>query len=192
MGKAIVRIRSLAALAACLALPILAAGQGLGGAAAKEKQRRAEPEKTSKPPKTYTEDDLKGLAPVENPGGSDSAGKSEAASKGTSRAASPDADASGDAEGRARAQDEQRWRARMADARARVEKARQRVTYFEGLNLVPGYEYLDDTGRPVITSVEQLQGLTRRAKAELAAAEKALDDLSEEARHASVPPGWLR
>ena len=80
----------------------------------------------------------------------------------------------------------------MADAHARVAKARQRVTYFEGLNLVPGYEYLDDTGRPVITSVEQLQGLTRRAKAELAAAEKALDDLSEEARHASVPPGWLR
>ncbi len=175
--------RTLFALAACLALPVIAAGQGLGTAAAKEKQRRAEPDR--KTAKTYTEDDLKALAPVENP-------KDDGKSGAKARGESAEADTSGDAEERARAQDEQRWRDRAAGARARVEKARSRVQYFESLNLVPGYYYADESGKPLYTSPEQLQALTRKAKAELAAAEKALEDLSEEARHASVPPGWLR
>jgi hypothetical protein len=57
---------------------------------------------------------------------------------------------------------------------------------------VPGYEYVDERGRAVIRSVEELQKLTATAKAELGAAEKALDDLLEEARRANVLPGWLR
>jgi hypothetical protein len=60
------------------------------------------------------------------------------------------------------------------------------------LNLVPGYVYQDDRGRTVIGSVEELQKLTAAAKAELDAAEKAKEDLFEEARRANVPPGWLR
>ncbi len=60
------------------------------------------------------------------------------------------------------------------------------------LNLVPGMRYVDEKGQTVIGSVRELQGLTRRARAELAAAEKALEDLHDEARRAGVPPGWLR
>ena len=60
------------------------------------------------------------------------------------------------------------------------------------MHLVPGYEYVDSSGRTVIRSIEELQGLTARAKAEREAAEKALEDLLEEARRANVPPGWLR
>jgi hypothetical protein len=60
------------------------------------------------------------------------------------------------------------------------------------MNLVPGYEYVDAKGMPAIRSVEELQALTARAKAELEAAQKSLEDLLEQARHASVPPGWLR
>jgi hypothetical protein len=44
----------------------------------------------------------------------------------------------------------------------------------------------------VIGSVGELQKLTADAKAELDAAQKALEDLEEEARRANVPPGWLR
>jgi hypothetical protein len=187
-------LRALAVWSSCLALPALAAGQGLGGAAAKEKQRRAEPAKTSKPAKTYTEDDLQSLPPVENPGteGSGAGAKTGAASRSKAPEASPEGGASNDAEERARAESEKRWRSRVAAAEARVEKARQNAQYLESLVLVPGYEYVDEHGRVAISSVEQLQRMTRTAKAELAAAEKALDDLKEEARRASVPPGWLR
>ncbi len=52
--------------------------------------------------------------------------------------------------------------------------------------------YVDEKGATVIGSVRQLQGLTRRARAELAAAEKALEDLLEQARRAGAQPGWLR
>jgi hypothetical protein len=44
----------------------------------------------------------------------------------------------------------------------------------------------------VIGSIEQLQGLTARAKADLDEAQEALDDLLQQARRAGVPPGWLR
>jgi hypothetical protein len=84
------------------------------------------------------------------------------------------------------------WRGRVNQARARVERARQAYQKLAGMNLVPGYEYQDERGRTVIASIEQLQGMTAAAKAELDAAEKALADLLEEARRANVPPGWLR
>ena len=44
----------------------------------------------------------------------------------------------------------------------------------------------------MIGSVQQLQGLTARAKAALEAEEQALEALLEEARRTNVPPGWLR
>ncbi len=194
-------LRALIALAVCLTVPAFAAGQGLGAAAAKEKQRRGPGQKTGKPAKTYTEEDLKGLRPVENPGVSNSSGASSGTgtSTSTSEASKSDlpfpsqnAEPSGASEEDARAQAEARWRARADGARARIEEARRKVEYFEGLNLVPGVEYVDEQGRPVIRSVQQLQGMTRSAKAELAAAEKALEDLQDEARRAGVPPGWLR
>jgi predicted metal-dependent phosphoesterase TrpH len=84
------------------------------------------------------------------------------------------------------------WRQSVAQARARVERARRSYQTLAGLNLVPGYEYQDAKGRTVIHSVDELQRMTAEAKAELDAAEKALADLLERARRAGVPPGWLR
>ena len=190
------------AAAAILALPPITAAQGLGDVSKKEKARR-EQGKTTKA-KTYTQEDLATLPPVANEPASstgDSAppAASVPAPSGAEGAAPPSApgepifqeETSTGSEGSARG-DERLWRGRLAQARARVDRARRRHQTLAGLNLVPGYEYQDESGRTVIGSVEQLQGLTAAAKAELDAAEKVLADLLEEARRASVPPGWLR
>lgn len=95
-------------------------------------------------------------------------------------------------ESAARVRAEEMWRTRVAEARAEVDRARRAHETLSGMNLVPGYEYVDAKGRTVIGSVGELQQLTAAAKARRDAAEKALDDLLEQARRANVPPGWLR
>jgi hypothetical protein len=181
------RVLVLAALA-CLAVPPLAGAQGLGDASAKENQRRQQ----SKAPKakTYTQEELPTLPPTANEGAlpSGDAGAQPPGpglTAGTTPASAPDEETT-------RAREEDRWRSRVAAARARVDKARRQHQALAAMNLVPGYEYVDAQGRTVIGSVEQLQHMTATAKGELDAAEKALDDVLEEARRANVPPGWLR
>lgn len=200
MGRARVVVGAVALL---LVVPLIAAAQGLGDASKKEKERR---EQTKAPKaKTYTQEDLPTLPPVANEPATDT-GESEPppatsvpAPSGAQGAAPPRAagepifqeETASGSEGSGRG-DERLWRGRVAQARARVDRARQRHQTLAGLNLVPGYEYQDERGRTVIGSVEQLQGMTAAAKAELDAAEKALADVLEEARRANVPPGWLR
>jgi hypothetical protein len=183
------------AAAAILVLPEVAAAQGLGDASKKEKARR---EQTKAPnAKTYTQDELATLPPVANEP-APTTGEEAPPAAGTSgrsgaRAVAPffPEETSAEPEGSTRG-DEALWRTNVAQARARVDRARASHQRLAGLNLVPGYEYQDESGRTVIGSVEQLQGLTASAKRELDAAEKALADLLEEARRAGVPPGWLR
>lgn len=180
------------AAGALLVLPALATGQGLGDAAKKEKERRQQTPKAGAPAKTYTQDEVLGLPPIANEG----AGSGNAPSPGTTIAGLPSSAPSSvtppaSDEG-ARQRDEQFWRGRTNMARQRVEKAQAVHQRLSGMHLVPGYVYEDSRGRVVIDSIEQLQGLTARAKAELDEAQKALEDLLEEARRSSVPPGWLR
>ncbi len=58
--------------------------------------------------------------------------------------------------------------------------------------MVPGDIMVDEKDRPVITTVEKLQGMTIAAKKAWDAAQKGLANLEEEARKAGVPPVWLR
>jgi hypothetical protein len=97
-----------------------------------------------------------------------------------------------DEERRERQRQETEWRARVRRARARVEQARARRQALDELYLVEGEMYVDENGKPVIESLDQLRRLVREADEELAAAERALADLQEEARRQGVPPGWLR
>jgi hypothetical protein len=177
------------ALVGVFLLPVASGAQGLGDASKKEKQRR----ETGKaaPAKTYTQEQLLELPPVANEGAGSASEESAAAPAAPPPKLGPTPPAAGDEES-ARNRDEERWRVRVAAARARVDKAHQAHETLSGMNLVPGYEYVDDKGRTVIGSVKELQKLTARAKAELTAAERALEALLEEARRANVPPGWLR
>lgn len=180
----------IAATVAVLAMPATAPAQGLGDAAKKEKERRAR----SPAPKgrTYTQEELAKLPPVANEPGPAPEGAPPAPPS-TVPAADPAADAQAvDEEAERRAEAEEIWRARVAEARQKVEAARKKHNTLASLNLVPGYEYVDASGRTVIGSVGQLQALTARAKGDLEAAEEELEDLLEAARRANLPPGWLR
>jgi hypothetical protein len=174
------------AVAGALALPGLAAAQGLGDASKKEKQRRATP--TAAPAKTYTQEQLLELPPVANEGASPPESVSPVVITPMPR---PAATTTRDEE-TSRAADEERWRARVAEARAAADRTRRAHETLAGMTLVPGYVYADENGRTVIGSIEELQKLTASAKARRDAAEKALEDLLEQARRANVPPGWLR
>ena len=167
---------------ACLAVAAPAAGQGLGDASKKEKQRR---EKSADTVKSYSDDDLEELDPIAN----DADAKKPAAPVVT-----PTRGSSGRQEGQRpdRRDEEDRWRTRVAQARGRVDEERSRYEHAASLTLVPGYALVDDDNRIVASSVEELQENTARAKARLEAAEKTLADLLETARRQGVPPGWLR
>ena len=168
-------------------LPATLGAQGLGDASKKEQARRKQAQQQGTEAKTYTDADVKGLAPIANEGSTTAPARDAApAGAATATAAALGGDES------LRQQDEQRWRSRLARANARLAAARQAHETLASLTLVPGYVYQDESGRTVIGSVSQLQQMTARAKAELDSAQKALDDLLEEARRANVPPGWLR
>jgi hypothetical protein len=71
--------------------------------------------------------------------------------------------------------DEAAWRARYRAAAARLEKAQIQ------LQKVVVLPRMTAAGNPL-----------EKAKAAVTDAQKALDDLSEEARKAGIPPGWVR
>jgi hypothetical protein len=180
-----------AIMAGCVVLlPALVLSQSLGDAARKEQERRQKLAAQGVKARAVTSDDLASgsggsVSPAPSPKPSPSAdGKAPAA---TTEAANTGGD-----EARTRRQSEDGWRRRMAQARARLERATKRHDTLAGMSLSPGEYYVDAENRPLITSVEQLQRLTAEAKAEQAAAQQALEDIEEEARRANVPPGWLR
>ena len=185
------KIPSWTLAALVLALPAAVSAQGLGDASKKEQARRKQSQEQGTKAKTYSEADLQGLPPIANEGDAAQAAPSDATPPGATPPVGTSA-SSGSGEERVRQQDEQRWRSRVAAANVRLDAAQKAYDTLSSMNLVPGYVYQDASGRTVIGSVEQLQGMTARAKAERDSAQKALDDLLEEARRQNVPPGWLR
>jgi hypothetical protein len=91
-----------------------------------------------------------------------------------------------------RQREEAEWRRRIGDARARVKAAEERYNFLSGLHLVQGEYYVDENGKPVITSLAQLRRMINEAKVELDSARAAMEKLREDARRAGVPPGWFR
>jgi hypothetical protein len=201
MSKPVLRIVLL--LVAALAIPGLSSAQSLGSVAKKERQRRDKNKEKGVVSHEYTEEEVsgekkddakEGEGPDSVSGGDKDQESDEAASPlpepfdSKSNAAQEDSDK----ESRDRRRSEAEWKARMQQARENVSQAREQVRILSELYLAQGERYVDENGKTVVSSPEQLQRLTQQAKDELAAAEKALTNLQEEARHAGVPPGWLR
>jgi len=98
--------------------------------------------------------------------------------------------------GRPRDDDEQRWRHRMAEARDRVDRSRIFADALQSrINaLTADFAARDDPaqragiGNELNKTVAELE----RVRGEIGEYAKAVADLEEEARHAGVPPGWLR
>jgi hypothetical protein len=104
---------------------------------------------------------------------------------------------SGSSEGATRAssrdgRDESYWRARVRKAEARLAETQAAYDRLASMSLVPGYVYQDSKGKTVISSIGELQAMTASAKAERDAAQKALEDVHEDARRSGALPGWLR
>jgi hypothetical protein len=169
-------------------LPVPLAAQGLGDAAAKERQKREQQTKAA-PAKVFTDADLSRVAPSE-PGDSGSADtSSRVAPSGTgdegssAPSSSPKARESTDPlekERQERKLLEAEWRVRFANAREQVSLAEAacwqevvRTEFYQGI--------------PVPMKVKEFVETEeyRRAK-------KALADLQEEFRRTGLPPGWAR
>jgi len=194
-------------LLALVALPAIAFPQSLGDAARQEAERRKKAQeerpgsasviddhaldKAGEQRLKYatTDDSSPALAP-----GAAASNKSRqidtqpAAKSGPAPAPSSDLDRERDQRARA----EQAWRQRFATANERIDKARARYDAVKDWTLAPGESFVDTKGRIVVHSPEHLRRLVLDAKAELDAAQKALDDLQESARRAGVPAGWTR
>jgi hypothetical protein len=160
-------------------LPASAAAQGLGDAAAREREKRGE-KKAAAPAKVFTDADLaKPEAPVED---ASSEGAPPGSADGGS-AVSEDPSKSADPLERDREERkllEAEWRIRFANAREQVALAEaacwQEVVRTQFYNGIP-------VQMKVKEFVESQE--FRRAKAALA-------DLEEEFRRTGLPPGWAR
>ena len=186
-----------------LLVPGLVLAQSLGDAARKEAERRKKTEASGEKPRVIGESDLQEAneereREAEEPVDSLSAPQAEASpppkGKRPQARSTPSATntAQLDRERAQREREEQTWRRRWADANRRLEQARARYESIKDVYLPPGQYLVDRNGRVTIRSPEQLQRMVAEAKAEFDSAQKALDDLTEEARHEGVPPGWLR
>jgi hypothetical protein len=159
-----------------LLLAGLASAQGLGTAAARERERREKVKNA--PAKVFTNDDLPGEA--EGQSASDSAAEEGAEADPTVGESVDPVREELDRERERRAEQEEQWRARFAEVRARLAEAEarcwQEVIRTEFYNGIPVQMKVQD-----FVETEEF----RQAK-------KALADLQEEFRRTGLPPGWAR
>lgn len=157
------------------AAPVVA--QGLGDAARTEKERRTT--KPQAPPRVFTNEDLSSGEDAPADDGASSDEEDEAPALDEVGAPDPVREEL-DREREERAQAEREWRARFAEARARVDEAEarcwQEVVRTEFKNGIP-------VQMKVQEFVETEEFL--RTKQDLA-------DLQEELRRTGLPPGWAR
>jgi hypothetical protein len=183
-------------------MPALAAGQGLGEAARREKERRA----GKKPPaRVYGDQDLDGGSAAGEARAEPAQGTSDvtgdaAASESSGGAASSSASTTGsssadDAEAKARARAEESWRARASPVRAAYEAAESRVKRLE-VQVAElereGQKQAFIYGVRGTTAAATARERLEQARRELAEAGRAWEDFQDEARRAGVPPGWIR
>jgi hypothetical protein len=195
-----------------------AAAQSLADVAKKEQARRKTVKKTAP---VYTNKDVRPSsrpADTTPPAGAGAAGAGQGATpaaEGETPAAGQDttagaegpgaegAAAAGAAPGEAsrtdeeqRADDEARWRERMREARAALERNQMFEQALESrINaLWADFTARDDPAQRAAIDAERKKAIAQRdrVKAEIVAQTKAIADIEEEARRAGVPPGWLR
>ena len=163
-----------------------ASGQSLAAVARKEEVRRKQ---VKQPSKVITNKDLRPVTTPPPPPPPAQAPTPPA------DGAAPPADPGPD-EAQQREQDEQAWRAKMADARQALDRSQM---YADALQSKINALWADFTARdnPVERAqieIERKKAIAEqeRVKGEIEAQKKAIVDLEEEARKAGVPPGWVR
>jgi hypothetical protein len=197
------------ALALGLALPMGSSGESLGSAAKKEKERRQKNKDAGVSAREISQDDLaatKGelAGPVDSAAsGGDAAAPATGSARASGSRSSDDGGSGGGSSGSAGG-DEASWRRRADAARARIRQAQSK--YDEAMSKkaplkqgkVPGGRdaqghYMSENAW--VIDIEENQRIAREqaeAKEALDQAKQDLENLSEDARHAGVPAGWIR
>jgi hypothetical protein len=205
-----------AACCACAAVSVSATAQSLAEVARAEAERR---KTIAQPSRVYTNRDLKPVPtplpppPAEagetSPDVAPSAARNKrngpSADAGSRRPRARPGDDSEDAEQagdttendeKRREDDEERWRARMAEAREQVRRSRMFADALQSrINaLNADFSARDDPAQRSVIGTELNKALAEleRVRGDIETQEKAVTDLEEEARRAGVPPGWLR
>jgi hypothetical protein len=176
-----------------MTLPALAAGQSLGDAAKKERERRTKVRESGAGAKTVTEEEL-----AANKGKLANDPKAKPATAADVNPTPPDQGAAArprqaPAPAIPARDQEQYWRARAAAARERVEVAEKRVLALERMiRFGQAAEYEATNPAPNIVSIYRMKESADAAAAELTAAQANLEAVLTEARRAGALPGWLR
>lgn len=177
-----------------------APAQSLGDVARQEEARR----KGAGAGKTYTNDALKGApAPAATPAQStpSAAAPGDAAKPAAGAKPADGAAKAGDAQADAKAAaapqaDAAAWKKRKQDLETAIERSKAFADALQSQinGLTTDFAARDDPAQRNAVAANRQKALTEldRVKKEITANTKALADLSEEARRAGVPPGWLR
>jgi len=187
---------------------VCAASQSLGELARKERERREKNKDDGVTAREFSETEVFGEddedgnsdvdvdeAGIEGDAETDAPGDPTSTSPLPGRidiAVEPDDSENLEEERRDRRQQEAEWRNRFREARERVARAREQKAVWDGVHYVEGVQLVDENGNVVVRSLDDLRRFVTQANQELADAERALKTTEEEARHAGVPPGWLR
>ena len=168
-----------------------AAAQSLGDVAKKEEQRRKTVKSTGK---VYTNDTLK-PDPTPSVPATNATGTPSAPAASSAPAPTPTPAPSDDSADKA-AVDEKTWRKRITDARDSLQRSQ---TFADALQsqlnaLTTDFVNRDDPvqRQQIANKRDNVLAELDRVKKEVAAQNKAISDIQEEARRAGVPAGWVR
>lgn len=183
--------RALAVALAVVCVAGSALAQDMAEAARRERERRKKAQEAGQASAVVTNDELKTTkgALANDPGAAAAPAASEVRK---ARRVAPKSESAIPDSNQDRREAEQQWHERAAQLRGEIESWQERHDYWSSLYLAPGDYFVDDEGRKLVGSPENLQKLIAGAKARLDEARKALADLEDQARRENVPPGWLR
>jgi len=179
--------------------------QSLADVARAEEARRKDVKQS---PKVITNKDLAPVAPPSTPATADGVAPADGADKSASKdkAATKDQKAGGDGPAKdkdtageapkEKVKDQAYWSKRMKDLQTQLDRDE---TFAEALQtrinaLTADFSARDDPAQRAVIGANRQKALAEleRLKKAILADKTAIADLQEEARRASVPPGWLR
>lgn len=167
--------------------------QTLADLARQEESRRKD---VRQPAKVYTNKDLGNVPPPSAPAPATEAAKPPTPAAGDAAGKDSKAAAPADAKDTSAVKDQAYWSGRMKGLRDTLDRDQ---TYAEALQtrvnaLTADFSARDDPAQRTVISQDRQKALAEidRLTIAIQGHKKAIADLEEEARRASVPPGWLR
>jgi hypothetical protein len=168
--------------------PVLA--QSLGDVSRQEEERRKD---VKAPAKVYTNKDLGTVPVIPSDGASSSKSDSATASSDKADAGKADGAKGGSKD---EAKDQKYWSTRRKDLQAKLERDKVLADAMQSRinGLTADFAARSDPAQRTVIEADRKRALSEleTLQKNIKDDQKALADLDEEARKASVPPGWLR